>query len=185
MADLARRAHHRSRVAPVYKLAMRALTKEAVLGSFVNTTDAEQEQLTLPWWFEATLWDSLDYLGWSDPGSPERSYLVADTSFGVVGVALRLPKTRPAGRRALCNLCFTQHRGQGALLMVARRAGRPGRNHNTVGTYICADLACSLYVRGLRRAIGGGWMPETITPEFRTHRLRENLEDFLGRVVVD
>ena len=51
--------------------------------------------------------------------------------------------------------------------MVARRAGRAGLNHNTVGTYICADLACSLYLRGLRRAVGGGRMPETLDEDAR------------------
>ena len=35
--------------------------------------------------------------------------------------------------------------------MVARRSGPRGRNLDTVGTYMCADLACSLYLRGLRR----------------------------------
>ena len=162
---------------------MRALTAEEVRGSFVNATEPELERLELPWWFDATLWDTLDYLGWVDPATPERGHLVAETSFGVVGVMLRLPKNRPRGRRALCNLCWTQHPGQGALLMVARRAGRAGLNHNTVGTYICADLACSLYLRGLRRAVGGGRMPETLDEDARVRRLTENVEDFLARVV--
>ena len=164
---------------------MQALSGDQVLGSFVNATPAEAERLELPWWFDAALWDSLDYLGWTDSDAPERGYLVADTSFGVVGAVLRLPKRRPQGRRALCNLCWTQHPGQGALLMVARRAGKAGLNHNTVGTYICADLACSLYVRGLRRSLGGGAMPETITVGVRVQRLQDNLEDFLGRILVD
>ncbi len=164
---------------------MKALTEDGVRGSFVNATDAELERLDVPWWFDATLWDSIDYLGWTDPALPERGYLIAETSFGLVGAVLRLPKNRPHGRRALCNLCCTQHRGQGALLMVARRAGKAGRNHNTVGTYICADLACSLYLRGLRRSLGGGMMPETLDPAARIRRLHDNVEDFLGRVLVD
>ena len=57
------------------------------------------------------------------------------------------------------------------------RLGRP------VGTYICADLACSLYLRGLRRSVGGGRMPETLDQDARIHRLGENVEDFLARVV--
>ncbi len=69
--------------------------------------------------------------------------------------------------------------------MVARRAGKAGLNHNTVGTYICTDLACSLYLRGLRRAVGGGMMPETMDPDARIRRLQDNVEDFLGRVLVD
>lgn len=164
---------------------MRALTEEAVRGSFVNATDAELARLELPWWFDATLWDSLDYLGWTDPGLPERGYLVTETSFGLVGVILRLPKNRPHGRRTLCNLCWTQHSGPGALLMVARRAGRAGLNHNTIGTYMCADLACSMYLRGLRRSTGGGLLPETLEPDARIQRLRDNVEDFLARVMVD
>ncbi|MFV0451949.1 MAG: FBP domain-containing protein [Propioniciclava sp.] len=164
---------------------MRALTRDQVLGSFVNATDAEQDRLVLPWWIDATLWDSLDYLGWADPADARRSYLVADTSFGLIGIVLRLPTGGPGQRRTLCNLCCTQHRRQGALLMVARRSGRAGRNHNTVGTTICADLACSLYVRGLRRSDGGGALPETLDPGGRVARLQRNLEDFLGRVLVD
>lgn len=165
---------------------MRALTEDEIRASFVNVTDDEARRLTMPWGLGAALWDSLDYLGWIDPAMPERGHLVADTSFGLVGILLRLPKGRPLGaRRALCNLCWTQHPGTGAILMVARRAGRAGLNHNTVGTYICADLACSLYVRGLRRALGGGRMPETLDETARITRLRDNVEDFLGRVLVD
>lgn len=164
---------------------MRTLSEEEVRGSFVNATDAELARLELPWWFDATLWDSLDYLGWTDPSLPERGYLVAETSAGLVGVVLRLPKNRPHGRRALCNLCWTQHRGQGALLMVARRAGKAGLNHNTVGTYVCADLACSLYLRGLRRSFGGGMMPETLEPDARIRRLQDNVDDFLARVLAE
>lgn len=162
---------------------MRALTASEVQSSFVNATEAELDRVELPWWFDATLWESLDYLGWIDPTLPERGYLVSDTSFGLVGVVLRLPRNRPRGRRALCNLCWTQHPGQGALLMVARRAGRAGLNHNTVGTYICADLGCSLYLRGLRRSIGGGRLPETLDQDARVRRLADNVEDFLARVV--
>lgn len=168
-----------------YTRRVRTLSEREIRACFVNATDAELQRLELPWWFGATLWDSLDYLGWTDPSAPHRGYLVADTSFGLTGVVLRLPGARPSGRRALCSLCWTQHPGQGALLMVARRAGHAGRNHNAVGTSICADLACSLYVRGLRRSIGGGALPETLDPHARIRRLGENVEDFLGRVLVD
>ncbi|MFT3876235.1 MAG: FBP domain-containing protein [Propioniciclava sp.] len=161
---------------------MRALSPDEVRTSFINATEPELARLELPWWFDATLWDSLDYLGWTDPQLPDRGYLVAETGWGLAGVTLRLPSVRPRGRHALCNLCCTQHRGEGAVLMVARRAGKAGLDHNTVGTYICADLACSLYLRGLRRATGGGRLPETLDPDARTRRLRHNVEVFLSRV---
>ena len=163
---------------------MRALTADEVRGSFVNATEPELERLELPWWFDATLWDTLDYLGWVDPATPERGHLVAETSFGVVGVMLRLPKNRPRGRRALCNLCWTQHPGQGALLMVARRAGRAGLNHNTVGTYICADLACSLYARDLKQP-ARVQPAETLSIEEKVARLQRNLTTFVEWLSAD
>lgn len=164
---------------------MRSLTQDEILGSFVNATERERDRLAPPWWIDATPWDSCDYLGWADPSAPDRCYLVADTSFGLVGVVLRLPHVNLGVRRTLCNLCCTQHRGQGAQLMVARRSGKAGLNHNTVGTTMCADLSCSLYVRGLRRAVGAGMLPETLRSGERVARLNRNVEDFLGRVLVD
>ncbi|WP_040159550.1 FBP domain-containing protein [Nigerium massiliense] len=174
---------------------MRALTEDEIRASFINHD--HPERIPMPWWLDATLWDTLDYLGWIDPASPTNAYIVAESHPGLAqilsgdkgrpgdlaGVALRLPKSRPLrGRRGLCNLCRTQHRGVDAVMMVAPRAGEAGRNYNTVGTYICADLACSLYIRRLRRATGGGFMPETIDEERRVGRLRTNLDSFIERV---
>lgn len=172
---------------------MRPLTEDEIRASFIN--HHAPDRIPMPWWIDATLWDTLDYLGWVDPASPTNAYLVAeshpssapvsedDGPRDLVGVALRLPKSRPLrGRRGLCNLCRTQHRGADAVMMVAPRAGEAGRNCNTVGTYICADLACSLYVRRLRRAVGGGFMPETLDVERRVSRLRRNLGSFIERV---
>lgn len=161
---------------------MRPLTEPEVRDSFVNALPAELDRLALPWWFDAALWDSLDYLGWVDPALPERAYLVVAGHDRPTGVVLRLPKNRPQGHRALCNLCWTQHKSQGAVLMVARRAGDAGLNHNTIGTYVCADLACSAYVRGLQRSFGGGFLPETLDPDLRIARLQENVASFVGRI---
>jgi hypothetical protein len=66
-------------------------------------------------------------------------------------------------------------------LFAARRAGSAGRAGNTVGTYICADLACSLYVRGLRDPeVPQG---ETVGTEIRVDRLGQRLDSFVGRVL--
>ena len=46
----------------------------------------------------------------------------------------------------------------GVSLMVAPRAGRAGQQGNSVGTYICSDLTCSLVVRG---KVQTGTQPET------------------------
>ena len=56
-----------------------------------------------------------------------------------------------------------------------------GRSGNTVGTYVCADLACSAYVRGLRKLeLPQG---ERLPPEQRVARLQERLQAFVDRAV--
>ncbi len=160
---------------------MRPLSPDEIYGSFINLP--ERVEVHLPWWLDVAGWDHLDYLGWVDPAAPERAYLVTEFGSDAVGVHLRVPKGRPLrGRRGLCNLCRTQQPSANAVLMVAPRAGEAGRNHNTVGIYLCADLACSLYVRRLRRATGGGYMPETLDADRRIARLRANLAAFIERV---
>ena len=47
----------------------------------------------------------------------------------------------------MCLLCQTGQSGDAVSLFTARRTGEAGRNCNTVGTYMCADLACSHRVR--------------------------------------
>ena len=66
--------------------------------------------------------------------------------------------------------------------MVAPRAGKAGQQGHTVGTTICSDLACSLYVRG-KRDTGTPGMHETLSVEQRIDRLVGNLETFVARVM--
>lgn len=165
---------------------MRPHDEAEIRASFVNASSLEQRTLSMPFGLDAMLWESLDYLGWLDPAFPQRGHMVVETASGLVGLILRLPKGRPTrARRALCSLCLTQQPGNGTLLMVARRSGPRGRNLDTVGTYMCADLACSLYLRGLRRAEGGGLLPETSDPEARIERLRRNVDAFVSRVTTE
>lgn len=161
---------------------MRALAADEIRASFINLAGSPAD-VPMPFWLDFAGWDTLDYLGWVDPAAPERGYLVTEFGGDAVGVSLRLPKGRPLrGRRGLCNLCRTQQPASNAVLMVAPKAGEAGLNHSTVGTYICADLACSLYVRRLRRATGGGYMPETLDADRRILRLQLNLARFIDRV---
>ncbi len=92
------------------------------------------------------------------------------------------PQTGRARRgTGLCDLCNTAHQITDVALFAARRAGKPGRVGNTVGTYICADLGCSLYLRGLRDLdVPQG---ETISPERRIDRLADRLDTFVTRVL--
>jgi hypothetical protein len=67
--------------------------------------------------------------------------------------------------------------------MVARKAGPAGREGNSVGIHLCTDLACSLYLRGLRTATGmGARLHESLTLEQQIERTQGKLYDFLDAV---
>ncbi|RIQ11162.1 FBP domain-containing protein [Jiangella rhizosphaerae] len=164
---------------------MRPITESDIRRSFVNCSKGEAQRLAVPRDLEEQPWDDLDFLGWRDPGAPDRGYLVADRDDGLVGITLRAaPKSaRGFTSRSMCSLCLTTHTSGGVSLMTARRAGEAGRQGNTVGQYLCADLACSLYVRGRKKSIVGAEIDETITVEEKVARARQNLTTFIGAVV--
>jgi hypothetical protein len=68
-------------------------------------------------------------------------------------------------------------------LFVAPLAGAAGRRGNSVGEYLCSDLACSLYLRGKRqprmRLIR---QEETLTLDERIDRAMTKLAAFTERV---
>ncbi|WP_433119889.1 FBP domain-containing protein [Micromonospora sp. CA-246542] len=160
---------------------MLAITEPAIRASFVNCTQGEAKRLAVPTDLETYPWDDLDFLGWRDPAAPQRAYLVAETDDGPVGVALRVaPQQTGRVRRSMCSLCLTTHSGDGVSLMTARKAGREGRQGNSVGAYVCSDLACSLYVRGKKDA--GRRIEETLTLTEKIDRTTGHLAAFLRRV---
>src|SRR5689334_25019826 len=114
-----------------------------------------------------------------------QSYLVAPTeTHGLVGLQLRRNTSKVGPRRAkMCSLCTTTHSGQGVSLMVAARAGKSGRDGNTVGLDICAELHCSLYARGLLSAPAMSTAHETLPPEQKVARLQRNVQEFVNRVL--
>ncbi len=129
-------------------------------------------------------WEDLDFLGWRDPGAPDRSYLVTEREDGrLAGVALRFQPARPGFfQRSMCSLCLTSHPRGGVSLMTARKAGAAGREGNSVGVYICTDLACSLYVRGKKVPESGPRYEESLTLEEQTARTLANLSAFVAKV---
>ena len=161
---------------------MEPLSADEVRRSFVNSSKSQVKAMTLPPRFTELPWESLDFLGWRDPKAPNRGYLVVRRGAGVIGIALNTQASGAPRRGAgLCDLCMTAHHLSDVALFAARRAGSAGRGGNTVGTYICADLACSLYLRGLRELdVPQG---ETAAPEVRAERLVTRLEGFVNRVL--
>ncbi|MEV0585102.1 FBP domain-containing protein [Nonomuraea sp. NPDC050310] len=162
---------------------MRAITEADIRASFVNCTKGEAKRLAVPRDLAARPWEDLDFLGWRDPASPERAYLVAESGDALVGVALRLAAPHAGHvRRSMCSFCLTQHSGDGVALMTARRAGRDGQQGNSVGAYLCSDLACSLYLRGKKEVGPGGRLPESLSLEEQVARTSGHVAGFLTKV---
>lgn len=162
--------------------AMRPLHESEIRASFVNCSRGEAKRLHLPAGGLAEQpWDELDYLGWRDPQAPLRGYLVVEHRGELRGVVLRAPSSAGIRRSSMCALCLTMRSGS-VSLMVAPRAGRAGQQGHSSGTYMCSDLACSLFVRG-RRADSGPIVYETLTVEEKVARLRDNLDAFVARVL--
>lgn len=164
---------------------MQELSENEIRGSFVNCSKGEAKRLTLPREPGALPWEDLDFLGWRDPRSPERGHLVTEHEGRLVGVTLRVPSNGPTGamKTSVCSICLTPHAASGVSLQVAPRVGAAGRQGNTVGVYMCADLACPLYVRGRKTPDLGSRYQESLTVEEQIARLRANLGAFLDKVL--
>ncbi|MEU4039727.1 FBP domain-containing protein [Streptomyces collinus] len=161
---------------------MRPLTEREIRTAFVNCTKGEAKRLSVPRDLAEQPWDDLDFFGWRDPQAPDRAYLATELDGNPVALALRTSGTSSwQTRRSMCSLCLTTHTG-GVTLMVAAKAGRAGQQGNSVGVYMCGDLACPLYVRGKKDAGVGARLPESLTLEEKVQRTVANLAAFIARV---
>jgi hypothetical protein len=162
---------------------VKPLTEPEIRAAFVNCSKGEAKRANLPRNLSEQPWEDLDFLGWRDPQAPERAYLAAQIGGRVVAVALRCSGPDALQKKtSMCSFCLTSHSG-GVTLMVAQRTGRAGQQGNTVGEYLCTDLACSLYVRGKKAVRGlGGRTPEHLTLEEQADRMMANLTAFVDRV---
>ncbi|WP_045747141.1 MULTISPECIES: FBP domain-containing protein [Actinoplanes] len=166
---------------------MRPLDEKEIRDSFINCTKGEATRIRLPAGFATgeTPWDDLDFLGWTDPAAPLRALLVVPGADGPTGLVLRRPESTKTSalRSSMCQVCLTEHAASGVALFVAPLAGPSGRKGNTVGQYLCADLACSLYLRGKRKPrMRLVRREETLTLPERIDRSLRNLSAFTDRV---
>jgi hypothetical protein len=164
---------------------MEPLSEADIRASFANCSKGEASRIRLPPDFAATPWRDLDFLGWTDPGAPLRALLVLPGEAGPVGILLRRPDGRRSGamRSSMCRVCLTTHAASGVTLFVAPLAGAAGRQGNTVGDYLCSDLACSLYLRGKRQPRGRlVRQEESLSLDERVDRAMTNLNGFVKRV---
>lgn len=161
---------------------MRTLTEREIRAAFVNCTKGEAKRLSVPRDLAERPWDDLDFLGWRDPQAPDRAYLVAELDGRLTAIALRATGAASwQARRSMCSLCLTTHTG-GVSLMAAAKAGKAGQQGNSVGAYLCSDLACPLYVRGKKDAGVGARLPESLTLEEKIRRTVTNLTAFVAKV---
>ncbi len=164
---------------------MRGANEKAIRASFVNCSKGEAMRLTVPRNLADQPWDDLDFLGWQDPKAPNRSYIVAEREDRLVGVVLHAAsRQRGLNRRSMCSLCLTMHSGDGVSLVTAKKARQTGKDDDSVGEYICTDLACSLYVRDKKRPENGERLQESLTVEEQAERMRTKLFAFLDRLFV-
>lgn len=161
---------------------MKPLSEQEIRAAFANCTKGEAKRLFVPHDLAARPWDDLDFLGWRDPQSPTRAYLAAEHRGRPMALALRSPGPSWQSRLSMCSICLTTHTA-GVALMVAPKAGKAGQQGNTVGAYMCSDLACPLYVRGKKRPPVSTPLPETLTVEQKVHRTLTNLEAFIAKIL--
>ena len=173
---------------------MQPLSPSQLRQSLINATRSERVAMVLPKDFDQLDWDHLDVLGWRDPREAQRGYLISERETGPVGILLRAPDSVPRTPSAVCALCRSNHSAGQVLLFTARRAGQAGRDGNTVGTYICADLRCIDHVEHeVRAALARQRVsPDPAVPlpdpgELRLTRrrdLREQADQFIDHVRV-
>jgi hypothetical protein len=157
-------------------------TDARIRRAMANTTKGEASRMTLPAWVRDLDLDTVDdVLGWRDPKAPDRGVLLLPEDGGWVGIMVRAGE-RAARTTAMCALCRTTHAPGRVELLVARRPGAAGRNGDTVGTYVCGDLACAQHVRVEKASAALRPTPGT-TVEERRAGLRERAGDFVRSVL--
>jgi hypothetical protein len=162
---------------------MKPLTDAEIRDSLVNASPAEATRMPLPGLHEV-VWAEREYLGWRDPSSPLRGYLAYWRDGRALSVVLRAAETRLRVGSAICSLCNTPQPASQVTMFTAQRAGRAGERGDSVGTYICADLACSLLIRIAPPQYEMQPSPDEVVAS-RASRLVERLDVFVGRILED
>lgn len=161
---------------------MKPLTEDDIRSSIVNASKGEISRIPLPGLHEV-LWDEREYLGWRDHQAPLRGYLVHWIDDQPVGIVLRASGTpMRAGISAMCSLCRTSQPSDQVTMFSAPLAGKAGRDGNTVGTYICSDLACSMIIRILPPKQPMQPEPEEIVAR-RAAGLLERVQNFTADIM--
>ncbi|WP_223690615.1 FBP domain-containing protein [Leifsonia poae] len=127
---------------------MEMLSQQEIRDAFVNCSRTEAAELPMPPGLHEVDWSRREYLGWRDPRSPQRGFVVVPTVDSPVGIVLRASDASMRSHSAsMCGWCQDVQLTHDVYLYVARRAGQAGRNGDTVGTMLCGDFDCCENVR--------------------------------------
>lgn len=159
---------------------MLPMTEPDLRESFINASRRERTELTLPDDFGALDWGSLDFLGWRDAKLPAVGYVVGVSAGRLVGVMLREVNGRTRSRPQ-CSWCEDVLLPNDVVYFNAKRAGKAGRNGNTVSTLVCAGFECSANARRLPPLPYPGFDLES-GRQRRIVELRGNFENFVQRI---
>lgn len=156
---------------------MHALTEKDIRTSFVNASLRERNAIPLPAGFGSLDWDSLDFLGWRDPKLAQVGYVVAWVDDATpVGILLRESDQR-ARTRPQCAWCEDVTLPNDVVFFAAKRAGKAGRNGDTVGTLVCERFECSTNARKLPPPAYLGYDVQAARQR-RIDALRDNVTKF-------
>jgi hypothetical protein len=166
---------------------MEPISEAEIRRSFLNCTKGDATRVKLPPDFAGTPWADLDFFGWIDPGAPLRAAIAVPGPEGLRTLMLRRADrgsaSGGASRSSMCQVCLTSHASGGVSLFTAARAGASGRRGNSLGEYLCSDLACSLYLRGKRQArLRLVKYEETLSLDEKIERAMTKLDSFVQQV---
>jgi treble-clef zinc-finger protein len=166
---------------------MEPISEAEIRRSFLNCSKGEATRVKLPADFADAPWGDLDFYGWIDPSAPQRAAIAVPGPGGLRTLMLRradrASASGGASRSSMCQVCLTSHASGGVSLFTAPLAGAAGRNGNSVGDYLCSDLACSLYLRGKRQPrMRLVKYEETLTVDEKIERAMTKLDAFVKRV---
>ncbi len=166
-------------------VAVETVEDPSLRASFVNCTKGEVARINLPHPSAPIRWESLDFLGWRDPKTPDRGYIVTPWQDRLVGIALRAASrsSKSLTKSSMCSICMTVHAASGVTLFTAALAGGAGRAGNSVGNYMCDNLQCSRYIRGELKSEALVTPTESLTLDERIARLRSKLDPFIERIL--
>lgn len=119
-------------------------------------------------------WDFNDFIKWQHYAAGNY-YACVPTANGPVGMVFEMNNGNGVSSN-VCGLCYARNNEVGVKAAWVKTATNPRRK---VGMHVCADLGCSLRVRG---TLPGHFYYETISKGRRIERLQTRLEKFANKI---